>query len=32
MGDPPVRFAAQVASLAPATHVVTLAPGESLSA
>jgi len=32
MGDPPVRFAAQVASVAPATRVVTLAPGESLSA
>jgi L-ascorbate metabolism protein UlaG (beta-lactamase superfamily) len=32
VGDPPVRFAAQVASAAPATRVVTLAPGESLSA
>ena len=32
MGDPPVQFAAQVASAAPATRVVTLAPGESLSA
>jgi L-ascorbate metabolism protein UlaG (beta-lactamase superfamily) len=32
VGEPPVRFAAQVASEAPATRVVTLAPGESLSA
>jgi L-ascorbate metabolism protein UlaG (beta-lactamase superfamily) len=32
VGDPPVRFAAQVAAAAPATRVVTLAPGESLSA
>ena len=29
--DPPRRFAAQVAEVAPATRVETLAPGESLS-
>ena len=32
LGDPPVEFAAQVASAAPATRVMTLSPGESLSA
>jgi L-ascorbate metabolism protein UlaG (beta-lactamase superfamily) len=28
--EPPLRFAAEVASVAPATRVVTLAPGEAL--
>jgi L-ascorbate metabolism protein UlaG (beta-lactamase superfamily) len=32
LGDPPVRFAAQVASTAPGTRVVTLSPGSSLTA
>jgi L-ascorbate metabolism protein UlaG (beta-lactamase superfamily) len=32
LGDPPVEFAAQVASAAPATRVMTLSPGESLTA
>ncbi len=32
LADPPVRFAAGVASEAPATRVVTLAPGESFTA
>ena len=30
LADPPVQFAAEVASAAPATRVVTLSPGESL--